>query len=336
MASSTFVPNASTICWYEVLVDLRRLDLDLLLAGELAQLVLRGAELLDRAVRDVERVEDLGLGDLVRARLDHEDGLVGAGDDEVEVAVALGEVDLARVDDEVALDLADAHRADGRRERDRRDHQRRGGAVHREDVVRVVVVDRQRDADELRLVAPVLGEQRAQRPVDHAGGERALGARAALALEERAGDLARGVHALLDVDREGQEVRVAEVAHGRGAEDHGVALADDDGAGGLLGHLARLEGDLAAGDLDRDGLHGIGIHMRLSFLGRPSDRRPASLLLVSSFRNVGNEDSLPRAVAVSPLRIDFVARAHRPQGKHKRFPRIFSELARQGHDAPCR
>ena len=80
---------------------------------------------------------------------------------------------LGRVDDEVALDLADAHRADRGRERDRRDHQRRGGAVHREDVVRVDVVHRKRDADELRLVAPVLREQRAQRPVDHARGERA-------------------------------------------------------------------------------------------------------------------------------------------------------------------
>ena len=60
-------------------------------------------------------------------------------------------------------------------------------------------------------------------------------------------------------------------------------------------------------------------------------RRPASLLLLFVPKR-GHEDSLPRAVAVSPLRIDFVARAHRPQGKHKRFPRIFAELARQGHD----
>ena len=245
-------------------------------------------------VRDVERVEDLGLGHLVGARLDHEDGLLGAGDDEVEVAAALGQVGLARVDDEVAVDLADAHRADGRRQRDRRDHQRRGGAVHREDVVGVDVVHRERDADQLRLVAPVLGEQRAQRAVDHARGERRLGARAALALEERAGDLARGVHALLDVDREGQEVRVAEVAHGRGAEDHGVALTDDDGAACLLGELARLEGDLGAGDVDRNGLHGIGIHIWFSPLRDARRiRRPASLL--RSLVPIVRQDSLRAA-----------------------------------------
>ena len=80
---------------------------------------------------------------------------------------------LARVDDEVAVDLADPHRADGRRQRDVGDHQRRRGAVHREDVVGVDVVDRQRDRHELGVVAPVLGEQRADRAVDHARGQRA-------------------------------------------------------------------------------------------------------------------------------------------------------------------
>src|SRR5215211_5368523 len=52
------------------LVHLRRLDLDLVLAGLLAQVVLRLAEALDLLVGDVERIEDLGLGDLAGARLE--------------------------------------------------------------------------------------------------------------------------------------------------------------------------------------------------------------------------------------------------------------------------
>jgi hypothetical protein len=43
-------------------------------------------------VGDVEGVEHLGLGHLVGARLDHEDGVLGAGDDEVEVRVVDGEI----------------------------------------------------------------------------------------------------------------------------------------------------------------------------------------------------------------------------------------------------
>ncbi len=65
----------------QALVDAGRLDLDLLLAGLLGQLLHRRAELLDLAVGDVERVEDLGLGDAAGARLDHQDRLIGAGDD---------------------------------------------------------------------------------------------------------------------------------------------------------------------------------------------------------------------------------------------------------------
>src|SRR5207244_7697383 len=76
---------------------------------------------------------------------------------------------------------------------------------------------------------------------------------ASLALGERAGDLPGRVHAILDIHRQREEVDVALVAgRGRG-EDHGVALADDDGAGRLLGELAGLERDLAAADLDGDG-----------------------------------------------------------------------------------
>jgi hypothetical protein len=102
--------------------------------------VLRGAQLPDLAVGDVEGVEDLGLGDAGGAGLDHQDRLVGAGDDQVELQLLVAL--LGRIDDEVALELADADGADVGGDRDRRDRQRRGGAVHRQDVVRVNVVDR--------------------------------------------------------------------------------------------------------------------------------------------------------------------------------------------------
>jgi hypothetical protein len=121
----------------ELDVGLRRLDGGLLPAGLVAQLGLQGAELLDLAVGDIESVEDLRLGDLVGAGFDHEDGIVRAGNDQVEVGQALGQVGLGRVDHEVAVDLADADRAHRRGHRDLGDHQRRGGAVHRQHVVGV-------------------------------------------------------------------------------------------------------------------------------------------------------------------------------------------------------
>ena len=108
----------------ELGVHLRNVDRDLLLACQLAELILRGAQLLDRFVRDVEGVEDLRFGDLVGARLDHQDPLARAGHDQVEIG-ARGQVLLIGVDDEVPIDLADPDSADGHRDRDVRDHQRR-------------------------------------------------------------------------------------------------------------------------------------------------------------------------------------------------------------------
>ena len=160
----------------------------------------------------------------------------------------------------------------GGRVRDVGDHQRGGRAVHRQDVVRVDLVHGKREVDELRLTAPALREERPQRTIDHARDQRRLLACAALALEERAGDLARGVHALLDIHRQREEVDVAEVAGGRGGEHDGVASRDSHGAGGLLGHLAGLEGDLGSADLDGDPVHFR--HMSLSCARLGSRRDP--------------------------------------------------------------
>ena len=65
-------------------VDRRYDDLELGLADLLGELALQRAELLDLAVGDVQRVEDLGFGDLPRAGLDHQDRVLGPGDGQLE------------------------------------------------------------------------------------------------------------------------------------------------------------------------------------------------------------------------------------------------------------
>ncbi len=67
------------------LVDGARLERFLLFADLRGELTLKLTDLLDRGVRDVERVEDLGLGDLVRPRLDHQDRVLGTGDDQIKL-----------------------------------------------------------------------------------------------------------------------------------------------------------------------------------------------------------------------------------------------------------
>ncbi len=229
-------------------------------------------------MRDVEGIENLGLGDALGAALDHEDRVLGAGDDQVHLKLCMGL--LVGVDDEVTLELADPDGADERLDRNRGDRESRGGGVHREDVIRVDTVDRERLGDQLGLVVPALREEGADRAVDHARRQRRLLAGPRLAAEERARDLARGVVLLLDVDGQREEVDIAEVAHRRCAEDHGVTAADDHGAAGLTGELAGLEGDLLATDLGRDAAHVKHTHVFGFSFRRPGWRANVPELLV--------------------------------------------------------
>jgi hypothetical protein len=142
------------------------------------------------------------------------------------------------------------------------------------DVVLVLGVQRHHRDDDLDLVAQALREGRAQRPVDQAAGEDGVLGRPALAAEERAGDPAGGVHPLLDVHREGEEVEVLlGVLAGRGGrQQHGVVVeVRGDGAGGLTGQAAGLEPDGAGAeaavvDHGVGGVDGVVRHTRVTLL----------------------------------------------------------------------
>ena len=116
-------------------------------------------------------------------------------------------------------------------------------------------VGREDRADALRLVAVALRPQRPDRAVDHARGQDGALGRAPFALEEAARDLPGGVHALLDVDGEREEVRAFARFRPalRRAEDDRLPAGDDDGAVGLLRELPGLELDLTSADLDGHG-----------------------------------------------------------------------------------
>ncbi len=90
-----------------------------------------------------------------------------------------------------------------------------------------------------------------KRPVGEPTGQDRVFARAAFATEERAGDATRGVHALLDVDGQGEEVELVFrlLAGGGCRQQHAVAEVGDGGTGGLASQLAGLEADRAGTEL---------------------------------------------------------------------------------------
>ena len=219
------------------------------LAGRGDELVLELDRLLELAVAVGDGIghdrlrQDLGAG------LHHHDRLAGAGHDEVELA--LGELAVGRIGDELAADATDADRADRAHEGDLADAERRRGAVERQDVRIVLLVGREDRQDDLDVVVVALREERAKRPVGEAHRQDGGLRRARLALDESAGDLARGVHPLLVVHGEREEVGpfAGLLGGDRGRQDDGVAIPDDDRAVCLLGELAGLHAEDLAADL---------------------------------------------------------------------------------------
>ncbi len=211
--------------------------------------------------------------------LDHHDRDVvpgdTTGDDHVEDGLLL--VGVLREGDPLAVDQSDADSTDraGERQAGELGGQRRD--VDREGVVGVVRVGGEDGHDDLDLVAQALDEGRAERAVDETAREDGLGAGASLATEERAGDAARGVHALFDVDRQREEVELVlgVLADRRGRQQHRLAVeVRDCRPGSLAGQAARLETDGAGAEapvvddcffeLDLGTLHGCPPVLRVS------------------------------------------------------------------------
>ena len=184
---------------------------------------------------------------LARFGFDHQHGVVGAGDDEVERGV-LHLVD-RRVELQRAADHADACGADRAHEGDAREGKRRRCRDHRQDVGIVLEVMRQNRHDDLGVVAVAGGKQRPDRAVDQAGDQRLLLRGTSLALEIAAWDAARGESLFLVVDGEREEVlpRLGCLGADHGGEHGGLAVRGQHGAIGLTGDTAGLEHELAPG-----------------------------------------------------------------------------------------
>jgi hypothetical protein len=88
-------------------------------------------------------------------------------------------------------------------------------------------------------------EQRADRTVDEARGQRLFFRGTPFTLEEATGDAARGIGLLDVVDGQREKVFAGNRFLGghRGDEDDGVAHGDDDRGAGLAGDFAGFDGD---------------------------------------------------------------------------------------------
>ena len=118
-------------------------------------------------------------------------------------------------------------------------------AIIASDVGLVLAVVGQDLRDHVDLVVEALGEQRTDRAVDQAAGQRFLFGRAALALEEAAGDAPGGGELFLVVDGQREEILALldRLGGGDGAQHHGFAEGREHGAIGLAGNMAGFESE---------------------------------------------------------------------------------------------
>ena len=248
------------------LVGVLREELEFLglLGGDLLELVLSLANHLDERLGGLKTTGNdfligLGLtlvvdevpGVLAGTGLDHGDGNItvldhAASDHNLEH----GALTLAptREGDPLAINQRQTHTGDRAFERQAGDHGGSGSGVQGDDIVSVIRVHGEHGFDDLHFVAQGVREQRTQRAVDDTAGEDRLGARAAFTTEERARDLAGGVHLLFNIDGQREEVVVLLRAGtgGGGRQNHRIIVKiGGDGTIRLLGETTGLEAQRA-------------------------------------------------------------------------------------------
>jgi hypothetical protein len=254
----------------ERLVLRRGLPFPCRLARDFGELVDRLDGSLHLLVAEGHRAEHHILGQLEGLRLHHHHALLGACDHQVQLRLL--ELGHGGVEHVLSIEVADAARADGAVERNAGDGEGGGDGDHRRDVGVDLGVERQHLGHDLHFVVEAVREQRADRAVDEARGQRFLFRGPAFALEEAAGDLARRVGLLGIVDRQREEVLpgLGFPGEGHGGEDHGIVHGAHHGAVRLARDLAGFEANLmtAVGKRLLDGIQGE------SFVGMRKQKAP--------------------------------------------------------------
>ena len=226
------------------LVDLRRLNLAFGLSGLGHQLFDRPHDLHAALVAAPNRLDHAAFVGLVRVGLDHYDSVHGRRHRDVDVR--LGDLFVVRIQDPFVLpDAGHAHRTRRDLHRDVGNGDRRRRSRHRVDAGVVIGGGRHDERDDLRLVREAVGEERPQRPVDHAAGDRFLFRGPSLALDVAAGETSGRVRVLPVVHGQREEPdALPRLGRGRGRNEHlRVAAAHDDSSARLFRQTAGLERD---------------------------------------------------------------------------------------------
>ena len=270
--------QAEDFLFKDALVD--DLDFTRLFRGFLGEFDDRLDHRLEVPVAEHHGAEHDVFVELLGFRFNHQHGVGGAGDDQIELGLYhLVERGIEHI---FVVDEADARGTDRALE-GRAGYRQRGGGCHqRQDVGIVLHVVRQHGDDHLGFIAPAIDEQGTDRTIDQAGNQRFLFGRTPFALEIAAGNAARGIGLFDVVDGQRQEVDAfaRRLRSDDGGEHDGLAVGGEHGAVGLTGDLAgfQLEGTSTPVDLDGMLIEHIGFFHGFTRERGPKTQRPCARL----------------------------------------------------------
>ena len=198
---------------------------------------------MDRFLGEPQGRDEIDIGDFVRRAFVHDDVMLVADVDEVEVGCGL--LLVGRIDDKFAFDAADAGGAQRAGPGNIRNHQGSRGRENGEDVRIILSVGGHQDGLHLDFVVPALGEEGADRAVRETAGEDFLFGRPAFAFEIATRETAGGGGALTVIHGEREEFLAG---FGLGSGNGG---RQDDGFTELYGHRAICLFGIVAGFNDQ-------------------------------------------------------------------------------------
>ena len=233
----------------QLLIEVRVGIVELGLADLGDHLAYEGDLLLILLVGHANGLEHHIVGHLIGAGLDHDHLLAGGDHGDIQIT----DLALLSVGIEHQLTVHQTHLqgAHGAVPGNVGNGQSGGGADESGNLGGAVVIHSHDGAHHGHIVTEIVGEQGADGAVDDAAGQDALLAGAALTAVKAAGNTAHGVHLLLKVHAQGEEVdAVPGTGSGGDAAEHtGVAVAHHHGGVGQLCQLAHLQSQRPAGQI---------------------------------------------------------------------------------------
>ena len=207
----------------------------------------KGEQLFDFLMASLDGVHHDLFGHFVGAGFNHDD-LFHAGSQGQGQVRALALL-LGGVQHDLAVHIADCHAADGAIPGDIRHGNGERRAVHTGNLRGAVRVKAHHSHGHADIVAHILGEQRADGAVNHAGGQDGVFTGAAFAAHKGAGNAAGGVQLFFKFHAQGEEIHpfTRLFAHGNIAQHAGFAIADHCAAIGKAAELAGFHHKRAAG-----------------------------------------------------------------------------------------